>query len=69
MTTYSIQQAWKVVTAGLAVATSIFATSAWAADASPSSMPAASDTSKQAQGDTWKDVATKTITANGVTFA
>jgi pimeloyl-ACP methyl ester carboxylesterase len=69
MTTFSIQHAWKAATTGLAVVASILSTSAWAADAQPSSLPAALATSKQVRGDTWKEVATKTITANGVTFA
>lgn len=69
MTTFFIQHAWKAATAGLAVVASIWSTSAWAADAQPSSLPAALATPKQLRGDTWKEVATKTITANGVTFA
>lgn len=69
MTTYSIQHVWKAVTAGLAVVASIYSTSTWAADAASSSMSTTLPTSRQALGDTWKDVATKNITANGVTFA
>ncbi len=69
MTTFPIQHAWKAATAGLAVVASILSTSAWAADEQPSSLPAALATSKQVWGDTWKEVATKAITTNGVTFA
>ena len=69
MPIHPIQQAWKTVTAGLAVLASLLSASTWAADAAPSSMPPTRAASKQAPGDTWKGVATQTITAGDVTFA
>ena len=69
MPIHPIQQAWRTVTAGLAVLASLLSASTWAADAAPSSMPPTRAASKQAPGDTWKGVATQTITAGDVTFA
>lgn len=70
MTNHPIQQAWKTTwTAGLAVAASLFLASAWAADAASGSVPPTRAVSTQAPGDTWKSVATQTITAGDVTFA
>lgn len=69
MTNPPIQQAWKTVTAGLAVVASLFSASTWAAGAAPGGVPSMLATSTQAPGDTWKHVATQTITAGDVTFA
>ena len=70
MTSHPIQQAWKkTLMAVLAMAAALFSASAWAADAALGSVPPALANSKPALGDTWKSVATQTITGGDVTFA
>jgi pimeloyl-ACP methyl ester carboxylesterase len=69
MQTYAIHSAMKAVVAGLAVATSFMSTAAGAADAVSTGVPQVLPASGPASGDTWKSVATQTITAGGVTFA
>jgi pimeloyl-ACP methyl ester carboxylesterase len=69
MQTYAIHTAMKAVVAGLAVATSFMSTAAGAADAVSTGVPQVLPASGPASGDTWKSVATQTITAGGVTFA
>lgn len=59
----------KAVVAGLAVATSFMSTAAGVVDAVSTEVPQVLPASGPASGDTWKSVATQTITAAGATFA
>ena len=65
----AMQQVLKAAVVGLAMATTLLPVSAGAADAVPTGITQAPQTSSQALRDSWKTVPTQTITANGITFA
>ncbi len=69
MKTKAMQYLLKVALVGFAVITSILPASVAAADAVPAEMNQALQKSGQALRDSWKSVATQTVTAGDVTFA
>jgi pimeloyl-ACP methyl ester carboxylesterase len=69
MKTDAMQHFFKATVLGLTTAATLFSTAAGAADAVPTAMPQLLTAAKQTPVDTWKSVATQTITAGGITFA
>nr|WP_315480681.1 alpha/beta hydrolase [uncultured Rhodoferax sp.] len=69
MKTHVFHSVLKAAVAGLAVASSVLSTAAGAADAVSTGVPQVLPASGQLSIDSWKSVATQTITAGGVTFA
>ena len=69
MKTLAIQQFLKTIATGFAVAAALSSTAAGAADAVPTAVAQTQATPDSTFRDTWKNVATQTVTAGDVTFA
>ncbi len=65
----AMQQFFKATVLGLTAAATLFSTAAGATDAVPSAMHQSLPATTQTSVDTWKSVATQTITAGDITFA